>query len=56
MKNLISLTNYELANLNGGGLSATLINALTRAASFIYNVGYALGSTVRRLFSGKVCK
>lgn len=51
-----NLTNYELALINGGGLSATLINALTRAVSFIYNVGYALGSTLKRVMRGKTCK
>ena len=49
------LEKYELAQINGG-LSATLFNALSRFGKTIYDIGYNLGSTVRRLINGKVCR
>ena len=50
------LTNKELATINGGGLSATLLNALSRAVSTVFSIGVSIGSSLRRLISGKACR
>lgn len=50
------LEKHELAQINGGGLSATLFNSIARISKTIYDIGYEFGSTMRRLFSGKICK
>ena len=50
------LTNKELMEVNGGGISAALISATARLISTVYDVGRALGSAIRRLSSGNVCK
>lgn len=51
----MKLTTLELNSINGGGLSATMINAIARGASVIYNVGQALGSALRRFFTKSYC-
>lgn len=40
-----------------GGISITsaLLNALTNAASTIFDVGKALGSSIRRFYTGSLC-
>jgi hypothetical protein len=51
------LTNIELNEVNGGStLTATLLNAVARLASSIYEIGYNVGSSLRRLISKSVCK
>jgi len=50
------LSNMELATINGGGLSATLLNALSRAVSTIFSIGVQIGSSLRRLISNKACR
>ncbi len=50
------LETKELACVVGGGFSATMLNALSRAVSTIYDIGYAIGSTLRRVLTKKTCK
>ena len=50
------LTNKELMEVNGGGISAALISATARLVSTVYEIGRAFGSAIRRLSSGSVCK
>jgi len=50
------LTNEELLKINGGGISATLLNSLSRFMDTLYSLGQTVGSTLRRLVSKKVCK
>ena len=49
------LNEIELHEINGGGISGTLINAVTSAGKMIYSLGRALGSTIRRIVGGNVC-
>ena len=49
------LKETELYEINGGGVSGTLINAITGAGKFIYNLGQALGSSLRRIVGGNYC-
>ena len=50
------LTKEELTMINGGGLTATLLNALSRTVTTLYGIGVAIGSSLRRLISGKMCR
>ena len=50
------LTNKELNEVSGGGITATFLNAISRLMSTVYNIGYAVGSTIRRISSGKMCR
>lgn len=45
----------ELITITGGGISATFLNALSRAAENVYNFGRSIGSSIRRIRSGKLC-
>ncbi len=57
VKNKMKLSNRELFEISGGfSLSGTLINSLSKAASYIYEFGRTIGSTIRYLKSGRTCK
>ncbi len=46
----------ELIEVKGGvGLSAALINAISRGVNTLYNLGVAVGSAIRRAFKKKIC-
>lgn len=51
------LKECELYQINGGSVnwSGTFINAITTAGKFIYGVGQALGSSIRRIAGGSYC-
>ena len=38
-----------------GGTSAALYNAIARVFQTIYDIGYEIGSAIRRTFSKKMC-
>lgn len=51
------LEDKELATIYGGvTINATFLNAISRAVTTVYNIGYQLGSTIIRLVTGKTCK
>lgn len=45
----------KLYEINGGGISGTLINSITSAGKLIYNLGKTLGSSLRRIVGGNYC-
>lgn len=49
------LTNEELCNINGGGISGAFLNYATKAFDLIYNLGRALGSSIRRIGTNGLC-
>lgn len=51
------LNNKELLNINGGAslISASFINAASRAIETIFEIGRSLGSSIRRAFNGSYC-
>ncbi len=49
------LENNELALIVGGGFTGVLIRELTNAGKFIYSLGQAFGSSIRRIGSRNVC-
>ena len=50
------LTNEELINIKGGGITATLLNSISRLVETLLNLGQIVGSSLRRAISKKVCK
>ena len=51
------LNNNELMNVEGGAsyLTASFLNAASRALSTIMDIGRSLGTSIRRMFSGSYC-
>lgn len=49
------MSKEELTLVIGGGVNATLINAIARSIDAAYSLGRALGSALHRLTKGKVC-
>lgn len=51
------LENDELLKIDGGTdvISATMINSIYKIVSFIYELGEALGSYIRRSNEDKMC-
>ena len=50
------LAKTDLAVISGGGLSATMLNAISRCVTTFYGIGLAIGSSLRRLIGGKACR
>lgn len=44
-----------LAIIGGASITGTLINAVTSAARFVYSVGQAFGSSLRRISGKTLC-
>jgi len=51
----MELIKEEMKNISGGGLTSTMLNAITKAINTIYELGRQTGSTIRRLVSNKYC-
>lgn len=49
------LSDKELLKINGGTITASLINAIARGISTIADLGRNVGTAIRRLVSGKIC-
>jgi len=49
------LQNKDLYELQGGSMSASLLNAIARAANTILELGRAVGSAIRRMYSRNYC-
>lgn len=50
------LKEEELLKVVGGfAFTATFLNAIARGITTIYNLGRAVGSTIRRIRYGKIC-
>lgn len=53
---MIKLENDELKLIVGGAsFSGAIVNALTGIVKYVYSLGQSLGSSVRRIASGKMC-
>ena len=53
----MKLTRQELLDVKGGAVtvSATLINALARGISVLFELGKAVGSSIRRAITKTTC-
>ncbi len=51
------LNKEDLLEIVGGAsISGTLINAFVRAVNIALDVGRSLGTAIRRVISGQICK
>lgn len=51
----MKLTDQELFAIQGGAVSAALLNAFARAVSTILDLGRTIGSAIRRMYSKNYC-
>ncbi len=49
------MSKEELINVRGGGISASLLNALSRGAQTLYNFGATCGQIIKLFISGRRC-
>ncbi len=51
------LAKYELVEVKGGATTSlpTLINAITKGISLLFEIGRSVGSTMRRIFTNNFC-
>lgn len=49
----MKLEKYELAQINGGAVSAAMLNAIARFVNTVYDIGYAIGASIKSLFYKK---
>ena len=49
------LNKQELLKIQGGAVSASLINAIARGISVFLDLGRTIGSAIRRAASGETC-
>lgn len=49
------LNDRELKTIIGGSITATFINAIVKGFELIIEIGRSLGSSIRRVASGKSC-
>lgn len=52
----MKLEKQEMLEINGGGISGTLINSFVRGINSMLDLGRSLGSAIRRLMSNNLCK
>lgn len=50
------LATEELVMIQGGAITATFFNSISRLFSTVIDFGRQLGSSIRRLINGKFCK
>lgn len=51
----MKLTVIELKQVNGGGITSSFINAISKGVKTFMDLGRSLGSSIRRLVNGSVC-
>lgn len=53
---MIELKKEELDIIIGGAFSGTLINAFVRGINALLDLGRSLGSAIRRIQNGTICR
>lgn len=51
----MELKKEELREINGGGITSAMLNAISKAISTIYDLGKSTGSAIRRFTSKTFC-
>ena len=51
----MKLNKKEMKNVTGGGISYSLINAVTKAVTALYELGKNTGSAIRRVIKNAYC-
>lgn len=49
------ISDNKLLEIKGGGISASLINALSRGINTVLDFGRTVGTSIYMIFSGKRC-
>ena len=49
------LDRKELLSVEGGSISGTMINSITKGINTILDMGRSLGSAIRRIGSNNIC-
>ncbi|MCX4248352.1 MAG: hypothetical protein OSJ65_01150 [Bacilli bacterium] len=52
----MTIKDKELEEIIGGGISGTLINSVVKAATFILELGRAVGTAIRSARTGIKCR
>ena len=50
------LKENEMLDIDGGTLTSSLINAISKIVNTLYDIGEATGSAIRRITNGKYCR
>ncbi len=51
----MKLNEVELYEVKGGAITATFLNAVSRAVSTILTLGQTVGTAIRRIYSKNYC-
>ncbi len=49
------LNDEQLTRIDGGAVTASLLNAISRVVDTILEIGRTVGSAIRRLYNGNFC-
>lgn len=49
------LNDIELVNINGGAISGTLLNAIAKLITTVFDIGRAIGSAISMSKTGSKC-
>lgn len=53
---MMELSKENLREINGGSISAPMLNAIARSTQLVYNIGVQFGTAIRYLLKGKSCR
>lgn len=51
----MELKQEQLKNIDGGGITSAMINAVSKAVNTLYELGRQTGSALRRIIKNKYC-
>ena len=51
----MKLNSEKMKQINGGGITSAMINAISKAINTIYELGRQTGSAIRRLLKKSYC-
>lgn len=51
----MELTKEKMKQIDGGGITSAMINAVTKAVNTLYELGRQTGSALRRIVKNKYC-
>ena len=51
----MELNKEKMKEINGGGITSAMINAITKAVNALYELGKATGSALKRIINNKHC-
>ena len=51
----MKLNKEEMLEINGGGITSAMLNAISKAVNTLYELGRQTGSAIRRIVKNKYC-